>query len=122
MSSCEDERLKRVRFELQSAYTLLERVESPNTLTDEKLLDLWRARARLELAILLIKLSSGIDYENRRARCTAEGGSNPKKILAKTRELIADALNSPLTNNDYELLEKVRLARDLLWLVESKSR
>jgi len=67
----------------------------------------------------LIKISSGIDYEDRRARYTAEG--RPQNIIAKVQEFVADALNSTGTTNVYEVLEKVRRARDLLWMLESKN-
>jgi hypothetical protein len=118
MNGYRNERLKRIRSELQSAYTLLEQIESSGTLAEKKL-DLWRARCRLELAILLIKISSGIDYEDRRVRYTAEGGL--RNTLAKAREFVADALNSTQSTDAFEVLEKVRKARDLLWMLEAKS-
>ena len=117
MSDQLDERLKRVRSELQAAYTQLEQIRPLNTFAEKKL-DLWRARCRLEFAILLIKISSNIDSEDRRVRYTMDG--EPQKILAKVLDFIADTLNSPITTNIYVVLEKVRKARDLLWLLESK--
>jgi len=114
----QEERLKRIRSELQAAYTLLEHIETSNNLARNKL-DLWRAKCKLELAILMIKILSGIDEEERRARYSVEG--EPQKVLAKALELIANASNSILTTNPHDVLEKVRRARDLLWLLESKN-
>jgi hypothetical protein len=113
----QEERLKRVRSELQLAYTQLKQIGALNSLA-EKRLELWRARCRLELAILLIKASGGTDCEDRRKRYIMEG--EPQKVLANVLALVADALNSPPTTEVYEVLVKVRRARDLLLLLESK--
>ncbi len=117
MRSYQENRLERIKSELQSTYTQLKQMDSSNTLAGKRF-ELWKARCRLELVILLIKISYGVDYEDRRARYTMEG--EPQKVFGKVLELIADALNSLPATNVYEVLEKVREARDLLSLLESK--
>jgi len=117
LGSHQENRLERVKSELQSAYAQLKQIDSSNMLARQRS-ELWRARCRLELIILLIKTSCGVDYEGRRARYTMEG--EPQKVFGKALELIADALNSLPATNVYEVLEKVRKARDLLSLLESK--
>lgn len=115
MSSFQEDRLERIKSELQSTYTQLKQIESSNTLSKK---ELWKARCRLELVILLIKIYYGVDYEDRRVRYTMDG--EPQKVFGKVLESITDALHSLLTTNTYEVLEKVRKARDLLSLLESK--
>jgi hypothetical protein len=117
VSSFQEDRLERIKSELQSTYTQLKQIESSNTLAKKKF-ELWKARCRLELVILLIKIYYGVDYEDRRARYTMDG--EPQKVFGKVLESITDALHSLLTTNTYEVLEKVRKARDLLSLLESK--
>jgi hypothetical protein len=115
VSSFQEDRLERIKSELQSTYTQLKQIESSNTLSKK---ELWKARCRLELVILLIKIYYGVDYEDRRVRYTMDG--EPQKVFGKVLESITDALHSLLTTNTYEVLEKVRKARDLLSLLESK--
>jgi hypothetical protein len=118
VSSNQDARLKRVRSELQSAYNILQQIESSGNLKKGSKLDLWRAKCMLELAILLIKLTSGIDREERRARYTIDG--EPEKIIGEVKEFISDVLKNDSTKSILEALEKVRKARDLLHLLEEK--
>lgn len=119
VSNHQDARVKRIRSELQSAYNILQQIELSSNLLKESKLDLWKAKCRLELAILLIKLAANVDYEERRARYTIDG--EPLKIIGKAKEFISDVLMMDSNKDILGSIEKVRRARDLLHLLEEKT-
>lgn len=111
-------RLTRARSELQSAYTILKQIKPSSRFSGRFGLEVWRARSRLELAILLMKLSAGVDYEDRRPSYTLK--AEPQVILENAKKLVVEALND--LRNISVALENVRKARDLLLLLEDGLR
>ncbi len=114
MDNSREERLTRARIELQSAYTTLEQIESSKSLEKYKV-EVWRARSRVELAILLIKLAANVEYEDRRPPLVLR--AEPQVILDKAKKMLFKALNE--SQSISTTLERVRRVRDLLLLLES---
>ncbi|MEM2883266.1 MAG: hypothetical protein QXJ86_03770 [Nitrososphaerales archaeon] len=115
MDNARERRLTNAKIEIQSAYTILEQIQTSSKSFDEYKLDLWKARSRLELAILLIKLAANIDHEDRRRLFILR--DEPHTLLNKAKEMLCEALKN--FQNINTTLEKVRRVRDLLLLLET---
>ncbi|MFN3621625.1 MAG: hypothetical protein ACK4TI_01920 [Nitrososphaerales archaeon] len=115
MNNTREGRLAYAKIELQSAYATLEQIKPSSKSFKEYKLELWRARSRIELAILLIKLAANVEHEEMRPPFILK--AEPQAILDKAKEMLFDSLNDFQDINT--MLERVRRVRDLLLLLES---
>ncbi len=106
------ERVDRAIAEAKAAFALIKCVITSGGSLKEHRLDIWGARSRLEMAILLTKLAAGLESEERRATHRVDGDSH--MLLSEAQRLTSEAINALSANDLREALEKLRRARDLL--------